>query len=450
MSLFFRAARTALCVALGAGVGGCVSEAERREASRVRRPVMPAMAPGPAAPVVGEAEPATLAAAIAVARTGDFAAARRTLDTVADRDARARVVTGVAVALAATDPAAAAAFARALPPGLAQTAALEVAARAMVRRNGDSALRWAVEYSDPAAAISVRRTVADELVRVDPSATVRRLLALPGGVARDETLGFAAAAWARHDVSGADVWLRELPDDELRQRLIASAGFEVALTNPPRAVAFAELLPPGRNRWLLHAAVAQTWVAVDATAAFAWTRQLPAGAPREAAEAGLEAGLGIAVARRMVSSPDTRAGSSGRRAGGTVATERLGNESPAFAAWLATQRPGMSGDEAILEYVRQRGALEPFAVGPWVEALPGGPTRDRALELFLENLLRSSPAEAARWLRALPRSDRTDEQLERTAREWLRTNPDAAAAWLRASGLSPDRIEWLLQQAGRR
>ena len=103
----------------------------------------------------------------------------------------------------------------------------------------------------------------------------------------------------------------------------------------------------------------------------------------------------------------------------------------------------------MLEYVRQRGALEPFAVGPWVEALPGGPTRDRALEVFLENLLGSSPAEAARWLRSLPRSDRSDEMIERTAQVWLRTNPDAAAAWLRGTGLPPDRIEWLLRQAGR-
>ena len=53
----------------------------------------------------------------------------------------------------------------------------------------------------------------------------------------------------------------------------------------------------GRDRWLLVGVIGRTWVARDPKAALAWAHALPAGTPREAALAGIDAGLGIASFR---------------------------------------------------------------------------------------------------------------------------------------------------------
>ena len=109
----------------------------------------------------------------------------------------------------------------------------------------------------------------------------------------------------------------------------------------------------------------------------------------------------------------------------------------------------MTRDEAILEYVRQRGALQPAAVGPMIESLPTGATRQQASAIFVDGLLLSSPAEAARWVRSLPRSERTDELVEQTARRWMVTNPDAAVDFVEQSTLPGYMKDRLLRDAGR-
>jgi hypothetical protein len=122
--------------------------------------------------------------------------------------------------------------------------------------------------------------------------------------------------------------------------------------------------------------------------------------------------------------------------------------SPDFEAWLATQAPGLSREEAILEYVRQRGAAEPEAVGPLIATLPGH-IRDQAMAIYLDGLLIGSPREAARWVRSLPRSERSDELIEKTARRYLMVNPEAALEWLEQSTLPIHRKEQLLREVGR-
>jgi hypothetical protein len=259
---------------------------------------------------------------------------------------------------------------------------------------------------------------------------------------------FCAAAWARRDISGAMAWLREQPDDELKARLTASVAFEVAERNPNRALELADAIPVGRTRWLLYSSIAQTWVAVDTKAALAWAARLPEGPAREAAYAGVATGFGVPVARRRNTPPGLRSIAS-RGFGGSAAAPVPEANSPEFAAWLATQPGMLSREDAILEYVRQRGATDSGTIGQWLTTLPGDPVRDRAMKIYLENQLGSSPQEAARWLSTVPRSSASEELIEATARQWLRTNPEAAAAWLRETSLPAERKEWLLRQAGR-
>jgi hypothetical protein len=428
---------------------GCI-EKTARHPTNVAPPTLMTLRPVPAevVPVVPESE--VLAEALAEVQRNDLSAAIRRLEGVRESTARNRIATALVRNLAERDPRRAAALAETLPAGGTRMGGLEVAGRAFVRSDSAAAIEWARGLGDRSTAGAARRVIAEELIRTDARAAIDRITALPDDTAREEMLGFAAAAWVRHDAASAISWLRNLPDDERKQRLTTTMGFEIAQRNPNEAIALAETLPTGRNRWLLFSAIGQTWVATDSKAALGWAARLPAGEPRDAAFAGIETGLGVPSSRRVPSAPGMR-GRGSRSSPRAAAPEWPEVASPAFAAWLATQLPGMSRDEAILEYVRQRGVLEPQAIGQWLASLPGSTTRDRAMEIYVDSLLvASSPAEAARYISSLPRSDRTDDMVEKTAERWLLTSPDAASAWIHQTPMPAERRERLLREAGQR
>jgi hypothetical protein len=412
-------------------------------------PAMPTVALASAPTTLPVAEVEITARALRSARDGDVGAVAHALRSLPDPSARARISGVIVDKLVADNPRTAARLALGLAGELENPSGIDVAGRGLVRRDAEYALPWAAELPPTAAGRRMARVIVDEHVAVDPRAAIDRIRALPSEAVRNDLLLLAAAAWARRDPDAAMGWLRDLPDDEFRRKLTSTMGFEIAQMRPERAVEIAEMLPVGRDRWLLFSAIAQTWVATDAKAALAWAGRLPAGEPRDAALAGIDTGFGVPVTRRIAGAPGTRRGSS-RTRGGIAAVVTLPDiSSPAFAAWLATQPAGMSRDEAILEYVRQRGALEPAAIGPLIESLSPGNTRDQASRIYVEGLLLRSPMEAARWVHSLPRSERSDDLIEQTARRWLLTDPDGAIEWIEQSNLAFDRKERLRREAGR-
>lgn len=430
-------------------LAGCSGVQEPAQTTQRRMPAMPTMrtAAGEAAARVSEQE--SFANAQRLARAGDMAGAVRAIARAGDWERGRQRSLELARELAASDPLVAERWALALPTGTTQAEALEVAAKAFVQRDAAGALSWALQRREGLAGGLVRRAVAAELARIDPRRAVEQLQALPATSERDEMLTAAAGAWARQDANGAVAWAQGLADETLRRRMVTSVGFELAQMQPDRALEVVELLPAGRERWLLTGAVAQTWVIKDPKAAFAWAQALPAGDAREAAYAGFDTGLGVPSKRRIASAPNTRGGSSRTRGGvGAGAIVRDG-DLPSFELWLRGQREGISREEAILEYVRQRGAAEPRAIGQWLTTLPPGATRDRATELHVESVLAVSPREAAGLLQTLPRSEQTPEMLERTAKRLLITDPAAAAVWIEQSYLPEYRKQELLREAGR-
>jgi hypothetical protein len=391
-----------------------------------------------------------------VARWVEFARAGRRgellvpVDGPAEPRVRERVARAAAAILANEDPAAARRLAESLPPGAPRAAVWEVMVRQQVDRDAPKAVEWALGLADAGDGATVRRVVAEESVARSGGAAVRNLARLSPGPARDEVLGYAVAAWARRDPGAARAWIEEVPEGEGRRRWAAAAGFEVAQREPVRALDFVELLPPGRDRWLLLTAIAQTWIAVDASAAFAWCRGLPPGEAREAAVAGLDAGLGIAVARRMVAPPEARGAGRGGGGGGGILEPVTGGLAGAFAAWLEGQPAGLDREAALLAFIRQRSSADALAVAQWIELLPGVSLREQARDAYWQTLVAVSPDEAARWLAGLPRAGRSDLQVERTAREWARRDPGAAAAWLRDQAWTEERIDGVIGREGRR
>jgi len=413
--------------------------------------MMPTVGRAPAPPEAHLGEAEVTAAAVEWVRQGEVASAVRAIDGAGESLPRSRIRIEVTSVVAREDPARAGAFAVALVPGPTRTTCVEIAARAWGQRDAGAALDWAMGLADPPTAGVARRAVATEWVGRAPRELIERLTVLPAGGARDDTLVLAAAAWAKVSPDAALAWLDKVPAGQLQERLISSIAFEIAQTNPHRAVTLAETLPAGRDRWLLVAAIAQTWVAVDSRAALAWAGGLPAGAPRDAAMAGIDTGFGVPAYRRDPSAPNTLPGNSRTRGGGASAAgpEWPEMKSPEFAAWLTMQPPGMSRDEAVQEYVRQRSAGSGGEVAEWVISLQNGPTRDRAMQTYVDSLLPRYPAEAASWLRSLPSADQDPALIEKVVRQWLVVNPAAAEAWLMGTTMPYERKQMLLRQAGR-
>lgn len=342
----------------------------------------------------------------------DVTGALRAFAVIEDSSERADVRDEFIATLANEDPSQAARVALAMPAGFGQSSALDVAARSLVQRNADEALGWALALPEPATRYTALQSVTDQMLHHDPTAALERVAALPPSPRRDDALNLAAARWARTGPEAALRWVRGKLTGELSTRVTTSIGFELAQTTPQAAIEVAATLPRARGRWLLLAAIGQTWVAQNSQAAFEWIKTLPPGEEHDAALAGAETGLGTASTR--------------------------------YAALLRGAFPG----EPSREMIGQVGGLGPPPVSSAVP-LPPDLEAERSRRRDFEELLLMSPAMAADWLNRAPASERTEEMIERVARAWLPHNPIAAEAWLSQIFLPFDRRTQLLRELRR-
>jgi hypothetical protein len=431
------------------GLGGCVN-GTREVSTQARRPAMPTMAPPPEKADNSLAEAEILARAVRAADNNDVEGTLRALRQVGDPARRSALAGELMARLHGTDPKLRAKLAVALGTEFNHMGAIDGAGRNLVQHDGEFAFHWAAGLQGSAASRRMSRAIVDELVGTDPNGTLDRIGKLPAGAVRDDLLVLAAGGWARRDPDAAISWLRERPDDPLKQRLTSGIGFDVAQVRPERAVAVAHMLPEGRDRRLLLAAIAETWVAIDLNAALAWAGELPADGARAAALSGIDNGLGVPLSRRVAAvAPGIRGGSSRTRGSGAAIAGTEEITSAAFAAWVSQQPRDLPREDAILEYIRQRGAVEPAAIGPLLETMPPGYKKDEAMQTYLDGLLISSPREAARWVNSLPRSERNDDLMAKTAQRLLLLNPEAGVEYLQQSTLPTYRKEEVLREGGR-
>ena len=396
----------ATLIALG-GLSGCANDPVVLAPPRVPQ----VMAGPPTAPKTEIPRSEVLAQALAAAERDEVAAVMQAVEILPVGE-RGGLVRELIAVVARNDSARAGRVALALPAGPLQSGAVETAVGAMLERDPDAAIQWALASAEPAVAFVARKAVAEQSVERDSRAAWERLWRLPATAARDEMLGLAVAHWARRDADAALSRVRELPKGELKTHLTASVGFAVAQLEPERAVGIAALLPDERDRWLMLGAIGQSWVARNPAAAWRWAQELPAGAARDAAISGIETGQGIARGRRPPSGNGTFVNGSNRMPGGSVG---------AIAS-------GRAPDPSLL---------------------PPGFERDELLRRQFEEALRESPVRAASWLESQPLPDRRTEMTEQLARQWLATDPRAAEIWMEQKILSPLRREQLREEVRR-
>lgn len=383
--------RSTVAGVLATMLGGCMADVGPEKPPRM--PTVGPIEPMAPVPVLTAAEVITQAKATALQE--DWPAMNRLLETLPWSE-RSGAAQAMSEALLPEDEAKAGRAVRAMRDGTALHAAATSVARAKVAQDPAATVEWALAADHPTVEFALRLAVAEAWCARDARAAVQALAERPASAGRNEMLGFAAAAWAPRDPTTALAWARALAPGADRTRTLTSMAFALAQTEPERALVVLPDLPEGRDRWLIIGAIGRTWVARRPQDAWAWARQLPAGAARDAALAGIETGLGWSRRQRA----NAAIAAADRAASGIVAS------SPGFA-------------------------------------------REQALRREFDEVLRSSPAQAADWLETTPLPDRHAEMVDEVARRWLAVNPAAARAWMERTIIEPDRREQLLREAGR-
>ncbi|HVS53850.1 MAG TPA: hypothetical protein VHD62_15955 [Opitutaceae bacterium] len=250
-----------------------------------------------------------------------------------------------------------------------------------------------------------RGEVQRELIALladDNAAEIARFLspedrASPFGLAALERwLGldtFAAASWLAEQPSATesqallvarallhnpsappDTWDR-LPDSPWKQVLLATAGREIADTDPASGIALAERMAPGAARTDTLQTIAYAWISRDPRAAARWILSLEEPALREPL---------VAVAAKAIAITDPELAITWL---GAVKSETIARETTASVAELWASRA-------------------PAEAAAWAEQFPATETRDAAIDAVARQWFQTDQVAADAWLSGLPDRER--------------------------------------------
>jgi hypothetical protein len=157
--------------------------------------------------------------------------------------------------------------------------------------------------------------------------------------------------WARNDPEAALIWGQGQTNNAERNEVLADACFQIAQTDPERAVMLAEKFQLSNDAVLNN--LAQQWAEKDLATAQSWITSQPSGDQHDA----LATGLAFTWSQ----------------------TE------PAGAAQFITQQitPGPAQNEAAMMVLHQWALTDLTAASAWARQFPDGSLRDRALNELL-------------------------------------------------------------------
>jgi DNA-binding transcriptional regulator YbjK len=154
-------------------------------------------------------------------------------------------------------------------------------------------------------------------------------------------------AWAREDPEAALTWAQQQTNNAERNEALTDACFQIAQTDPERAVLLAEQFNLDKDAVLEN--LAQQWTAKDLTTAYNWIAAQPAGDQRDALATGM--------------------------------TFIWSQTAPADAAQFVAQQmpPGSAQDEAAMMVLHQWALVDSSGASAWAQQFPESPLRNRAL-----------------------------------------------------------------------
>jgi hypothetical protein len=314
----------------------------------------------------------------------------------------------------------------------------------------------------------------DELASQDPVAALRAIDALPTGVQRDQATGALVGALARTDPTTACDLALATTTPSLRRKLLATAGYGYAESDPQNAVAWIQAhIEDANDRGSALRAAAETlartapaaaaavvatmdgaaatyaarevakyWTAADPTAALAWARQLPTeGAQSVAASAIVEelfqSDPSGALATMQSSFPDSVLAESYSRLGWLAGQHGAATS----LALLGQMREGPAKTAFIGALATELAGADTSTATALLDQLPPGAARTSATVAVAQAWRDHDPAAAASWAFSLPESPARADAMAAVVNGWINVDVSAVADWLRRlpSGPSRDR-----------
>jgi hypothetical protein len=174
-------------------------------------------------------------------------------------------------------PAEAAAWAMAMPDNQDRGAALVQVATAWANTDPDATAAWTRSLPQgEATTTSAVLACAYEAARLNPIVALTAAGQLPPSAQRDDALAHSVSQWAEGDPNQAYMWANNIPDPDLRQRLLATVLTSAAEQNGAIAAGLvATQLSPGDEQNRAAVAILQRWAQSSPEDAAAWVLQFP-------------------------------------------------------------------------------------------------------------------------------------------------------------------------------
>ena len=189
---------------------------------------------------------------------------------------RVRALAAVFSEWSATDPAAAAVYARNVIEPEEPLVAGELAAN-WSRDNLAAAVHWSLSLPPGPERNAALRGLVPNWTEQDAPAAAAALSALPDEAERQQCLRMVGAKWATQDAPAAIAWAASLPQEGERSPVIRAVLMEWAQSNIAEAAAAALTLPVGRSRDEAIESVLVQWAVEDHPAALEWLSRVPPG-----------------------------------------------------------------------------------------------------------------------------------------------------------------------------
>jgi hypothetical protein len=188
-----------------------------------------------------------------VARWAEFdpkAAAEYAVGLTEDgrRWSKDRLIACVTNMWADKEPAAAKAWAFALPKGAKQKAAISGLAGSMMQSDPGATLAWAKSLPAEMRPDDLHRRIFFHWIARDPATASQMALSLPSGEDRQDTLSAVASSLASRDLQAAFDMLEQVPESGTRNMEIANTIAKWSAKDPDAAMAAAHGMPAGGMR----------------------------------------------------------------------------------------------------------------------------------------------------------------------------------------------------------
>ncbi len=244
-------------------------------------------------------------------------------------------------------------------------------------------LRELTEDPSPEAA-ELRRVLIRQWAEKDPQAVADGLSELEPSPIQRAAQRDLAVTWAKSQLSMSLEWAQGLPEGDQRTAALLDVGYEAARTAPLAAVTLGSQMTASAERDQFLAFATSQWAATDASEALAWARQVPDDQLRQRllAEVVVAAADSNPQGAAVWAVESMNPGPAQDRAVVAV-VQRWAQQAPSQAAeWVAQFPDGQAGRSAIRSLVEIWSVEDPAAAGEWLKGLPPGAGRDSGLKLL--------------------------------------------------------------------